>query len=199
MSTRNVHLLPVSGLPPGCVVSVLPAALRRPQKKHAPGFWEHVSCVFCRLLLMCMNLPALGSPSRVRLCGGCLRRFGDLRKNTPLEFWSMYLVDLVNFHRFWVPPTTRWSMCLPAALRRPQKKHAPGFLEHVSCGFCRLLLIFVDFRVPPALAKKPWLQNCQPPPNAARQHLSIPPPMSKGGAFIIPSRVTDCRLADLAN
>jgi len=24
---------------------------------------------------------------------------------------------------------------LPAALRRPQKKHAPGFLEHVSCGF----------------------------------------------------------------
>jgi len=26
-------------------------------------------------------------------------------------------------------------MSLPAALRRPQKKHAPVFLKHVSCGF----------------------------------------------------------------
>ena len=25
---------------------------------------------------------------------------------------------------------------LPAALRRPQKKHAPGFLRHASSGFC---------------------------------------------------------------
>ena len=30
---------------------------------------------------------------------------------------------------------------LPAALRRPQKKHAPGILEHVSCGFCHFLTI----------------------------------------------------------
>ena len=29
-----------------CPISV-PAALRRPQKKHAPGFWEQVSCVIC--------------------------------------------------------------------------------------------------------------------------------------------------------
>merc|ERR1712086_928601 len=29
------------------------------------------------------------------------------------------------------------SVWLPAALRRPQKKHAPGFLEHVPCVFCR--------------------------------------------------------------
>ena len=42
-------------------------------------------------------LPVSGSPSRVRLCGGCLRRFGDLRKNTPLDFWSMYLVDFSKF------------------------------------------------------------------------------------------------------
>ena len=41
-------------------------------------------------------LPVLGSPSMVRLCG-CLRRFGDLRKNTPLEFCSMYLVCLYMF------------------------------------------------------------------------------------------------------
>ena len=25
---------------------------------------------------------------------------------------------------------------LPAALRLPQKKHGPGVLEYVSCGFC---------------------------------------------------------------
>ena len=32
---------------------------------------------------------------------------------------------------------------LPPAVRRPQKKHASGFLEHVSCGFCRFLLILM--------------------------------------------------------
>ena len=37
------------------------------------------------------------SPSPVRLCPSCLRRFGSLRKNTPLDFWSMYLVDFVIF------------------------------------------------------------------------------------------------------
>ncbi len=67
----------------------------------------------------------LGSLPPPRGLCACLRRFGDLKKNTPLEFGSMYLVDLVNFHRFGVPPTTPWSMCLPAALRRPQKKHVP--------------------------------------------------------------------------
>ena len=35
------------------------------------------------------------SPSPVRLCPSCLRRFGDLRKKHALEFWSMYLVDFV--------------------------------------------------------------------------------------------------------
>ena len=33
-----------------CPISV-PAALRRPQKKHAPEIWEHVPCVFCRFML----------------------------------------------------------------------------------------------------------------------------------------------------
>ena len=27
-------------------------------------------------------------------------RFGDLRKNTPLDCWSMYLVDFVQFYRY---------------------------------------------------------------------------------------------------
>ena len=55
-----------------CPIS-MPAALRRPQKKHAPGILEHVPCVFCRFLVFLFNLNtillALGSPSRVRLCG----------------------------------------------------------------------------------------------------------------------------------
>ena len=40
------------GLPPGCVWSVLPAALRRPQKKTRPGILKHVFCVFDRFLLI---------------------------------------------------------------------------------------------------------------------------------------------------
>ena len=62
-----------------------------------------VECVFTFLKFRSIFVeflsksPVSGSPSRVRLCGGCLRRFGDLRKNTPLEFWSMYLVHFVDF------------------------------------------------------------------------------------------------------
>ena len=65
----------------------------------------------------------------------CLRRFADLRKNTPLEFGSMYLVYFVDFVTFSLVCPIR----VPAALRRPQKKHAPGFLEQVCCVFCWFL------------------------------------------------------------
>jgi len=50
-----------------------------------------------------------------------------------------YSFTISLWHGFRVPPTTPWSMCLPAALRRPQKRHVPGFLEHAfceCCGFC---------------------------------------------------------------
>ena len=110
-----------------------------------------VECVFIFLKFrqhfveISSKCPVSGSPSRVRLCGGCLRRFGDLRKNTPLEFGSMYLVYFIDFllilydfkcfagFRVSQPCASVWW--LPAALRRPQKKHVPGILEHVSCGF----------------------------------------------------------------
>ena len=51
-------------------------------------------------------LPVLKSRRAVRLCRSCLRRFGDLRKNTPLDFWSMYwsiLWILLFFDDFRVP------------------------------------------------------------------------------------------------
>ena len=54
-----------------------------------------------------------------------------------------YLFKIFLCHGFRVPPTTPWSMCLPAALRRPQKNHVPGILEHAFCEFCG----FCDFWV----------------------------------------------------
>ena len=87
-------------------------------------------------------LPVSGSPSRVRLCGGCLRRFGDLRKNTPWIFGACILWILLFVNDFRVPQPCASVSQLPAALRRSQKKHAPGFLEYVSCGCCRCLSMF---------------------------------------------------------
>ena len=43
------------------------------------------------------------SPSPVRLCPSCLRRFGDLRKMTPPDFLSMYVINLVIFCQFEAP------------------------------------------------------------------------------------------------
>ena len=44
--------------------------------------------------------------------------------------------------------------------------------------------------LPPPVCLPAWLQNCQPLPNSVRQRLSIPPPWSKGGAFIMQPRVS---------
>ena len=121
----------------GASVWWLPAALRRPQKKHALIFLEHVSCGFCQCLTIsgppkpCASVSQL--PAALRrpqtkthpwIFGACilwiLSLFDDFRapqalcgcvtaacgasatsnKNTPLDFGSMCLVDLVNFHRF---------------------------------------------------------------------------------------------------
>ena len=41
-----------------------------------------------------------------------------------------------NNYRFQDPQPFASVSQLPAALRLPQKKHAPGLLEYVSCGFC---------------------------------------------------------------
>jgi len=51
----------------------------------------------------------LGSPSHVRLCGGCLRRFGDLRKNTPWIFgacilWIRSISGELGGHQGWGNP-----------------------------------------------------------------------------------------------
>ena len=98
------------------------------------------------------------SPSPARLCRSCLRRFGDLRKNTPLEFWSMYLVGFVDFCQFQAPPS---PVCLcRSCLRRfgdLKQKHAPGFLERVSCGFSQFSSI---------LGSPEWYQHKMTPTTA---------------------------------
>ena len=66
MSTQNVHLLPVSGLPLGCVVSVLPAALRRPQKKHALDFWS----MYLMFLLSFLTISGSGTRGDLRSVRG---------------------------------------------------------------------------------------------------------------------------------
>ena len=61
-------------------------------------FQENI--VFQIVVYLQSSIMPKGSPSRVRLCRSCLRRFGDLKKNTPLEFWNTYFVDVVVFCDF---------------------------------------------------------------------------------------------------
>ena len=84
------------------------------------------------------------SPSPVRLCRSCLRRFGDLRKNTPLEFWSMYLADFVIFNDFRAPQALCGCVAAACGASAPSKKTRPWIF-----GVCILWILsfFNDFRV----------------------------------------------------
>jgi hypothetical protein len=44
------------------------------------------------VLLLNTFLPGLGSPRSVRVCCAACGVFSNLRSNTPLKFWNMYLV-----------------------------------------------------------------------------------------------------------
>ena len=96
---------------------------------------------------ICICLPVSGSPSPLRLCCSCLRLFGSLRKNTPLEFWSTYLVDFVIFNDFRAPQ----ALCgCVSCLRRfgSLRKNTP--LELWSMYLVHFV-IFNDDRAPQAL------------------------------------------------
>ena len=85
----------------------LPAALRRPQKKHAPGILEHVSCVLCRLLLIFVDfyyfLLVLGSPSPVRLVVAACGASATSEKTRPWIFGTCILWMLSIFVDFRSP------------------------------------------------------------------------------------------------
>ena len=88
------------------------------------------------------------------------------------EISSTFRRNFVQMSGFRVSQQRASVWWLPAALRRPQKKHAPGFWEHVSCGFCRFLLIlFKNGRPLPRnvsnsrnCIQKPALGNLHPGP-----------------------------------
>ena len=56
--------------------------------------------------------PVSESPSRVRLCPSCLRRFGDLRKNTPWNCGACILWILSTFVDFRVHQVVNSSTTL---------------------------------------------------------------------------------------
>ena len=59
------------------------------------------------------------------------------------EMPSKFRQTFVNMSGFRVSQQGASVWWLPAALRRPQKKHAPGILEHVSCGMLAGLALSV--------------------------------------------------------
>ena len=64
-----------------------------------------------------------------------------ISNNLFLNFEKLTFLEIDCFAGFRVPQPFVSVSQLPAALRLPQKKHAPGILEHVSCGFCGFLSI----------------------------------------------------------
>ena len=96
--------LQVLGSPSRVCVCCAACGASPTSEKHAPGILEHVPYVFywC-VLIFCWFLYLFVSfrVSQQGVCVlRCLRRFRALRKNTSLEFQSMYLMDFIDFHIF---------------------------------------------------------------------------------------------------
>ena len=90
----------------------MPAALRRPQKKHAPGFLEHVPCVLCRFVLLVSpllrnNKNKLGVPNQ-RACGAS----PTPEKTRPWIFGAGILCILLIFV-FWGVIFEVWNVNSP--------------------------------------------------------------------------------------
>ena len=110
-----------------CPLSV-PAALRRPQKKHAPGIWDHVPYVFCHFLCVFSLVCPISVPAALRRPQK--KHDPGILDHVPYVFCHFVAFSLVC------------PISVPAALRRPQKKHAPAFLDHVPYVFCHFCLFF---------------------------------------------------------
>ena len=108
----------------------MPAALRRPQKNTPLAFWNMYLVCFAEFCCFQFGVP------NEHACGAS----PTSEKTRPWNFGACTLCVLPNFVVF----SLVCPMSMPAALRRPQKKHAPGILEHVPCVFCRFLLFLVS-------------------------------------------------------
>ena len=88
-----------------------------------PLFQEHI--VFQMIVYLQSSIMPKGSPSPVHLCRSCLRRFGDLKKNMPLDFWNMYFVDFVVFCDFELSCILRHE----GSIHGGRQKHSGGTQE----------------------------------------------------------------------
>ena len=125
------------GLPAGCVcVAAACGASETSGKTHSGKtrpleFYSMYLAYFIDLIVVCsiwvVFLLVLGTLNRVRRCGGCLWRFVDLRKNTPLECWSMCLAYFCCYCQLSVPYQRACGALAPS------EKHDPGFGEYLPC------------------------------------------------------------------
>ena len=77
MPTKQIHLLPVSGLPALCVCVRAACGASATSEKTRPGILEHVSCGICNILSILGSLQAPWG-----LCA-CRRRLFFLKKHAP--------------------------------------------------------------------------------------------------------------------
>jgi hypothetical protein len=80
------------------------------------------------------------------VCGSCLQRFADLRENTPLQFWRMYLLCFLvfqyDFGFFCVLRVAQQGASVAAACRASPTSEKTRPCNFGACTFC-ILLIFV--------------------------------------------------------
>ena len=126
----------------------------------------------CRLYLI-GNLSLLrvsGSPSRVRLCRSCLRRFGDLRKTRPWIFGTCICWIFVFSERFQGPlvKNSKYgsSVRMTMPVRRASKFSAKRRAALLPIFFQSLISLVIPGIV------EPW-PECQPeesrPPEGRRR------------------------------
>jgi len=84
---------------------------------------------FQMIVYLQSSIMPKGSPSPVHLCHSCLRRFGDLKKNTPVDFGDMYFVDFVVFCDFELSRGALGSKKHPGGTKEAPRKHPGGTQE----------------------------------------------------------------------
>jgi len=147
---HNISVKLLSNIRPHVMIFVHIWSKGRPDFVHIslklPNFRQHFVEQSSWRHICCPDFVP-GSPSPVRLCPSCLRRFGDLNKNTPLDFLSVYLVDVFDFCRFQGPPS-------PVRLCRSCLRRF-GDLRKTNLDFWSMSLvdfaICYRFQPPPAL------------------------------------------------
>ena len=155
--------------------------------------------LFClNIFYICFDVHQFQGPQA--LCGCVAAACGasaPSKKHAP-GFLSTYIVNFVDFHGF-EPPLDFFSksgqsgqMTMPA--RRASKFSAKRRAVLLHIIFQSLIYSVIPGIIEPWPECQPWLRSlgyktANPPPTPSDSTCPSPPPRSKGGAFIIPSRV----------